>query len=73
MLLGEVQYEARSFLLDVLECPRCSGWMKLIALIEEPRVIRENLEHLGLLTAIPSLRPARSPPLDWDEPEPSFC
>ena len=58
---------ARAFLLDVLECPRCSGRMKLIALIEEPKVVRKILDHLGLPTDIPSPRPARSPPLDWDD------
>jgi hypothetical protein len=65
LLLGEVQYEARSFLIDVLECPQCSGRMKLIALIEYPRVIRKILDHLGLPTTIPSPSPTRSLPLDW--------
>ena len=59
---------ARAFLIDVLECPKCSGRMKLIALIDEPRVVRKILEHLCLPTDIPSPRPARSPPMDWDEP-----
>lgn len=59
---------ARAFLLDVLECPKCSGRMKLIALIDEPPVVRKILEHVGLSTVIPSPRPARSPPLNWDEP-----
>ena len=58
----------RAFLIDVLECPRCSGRMKLIALIEEPRVVRKILNHLGLPTNIPTPHPARSPPLDWEEP-----
>jgi len=67
LLLGEVQYEARSFQIDVLECPWCHGRMKLIALIEEWRVIRKISEHLGLSTEIPSPRPARSPPSEWEE------
>jgi hypothetical protein len=58
---------ARAFLIDVLDCPRCHGRMKLIALIEEPRVVRKILDHLGLPTDIPSPRPARSPPLGLDE------
>jgi hypothetical protein len=41
--------------------------LKLIALIEEPRVVRKILDHLGLPTDIPSPRPARSPPLGLDE------
>jgi len=33
---------------DPLECPRCKGPMRVIALIEDPGVIRRILEHLGL-------------------------
>ena len=32
-----------------------------------PAVVRKILEQLGLPTDIPSPRPARSPPLDWDD------
>ena len=44
---------------------------KLIALIEEPRVVRKILEHLDLPKEIPTPCPARSPPLDWEEP--AYC
>ena len=33
---------------DPLECPKCKGFMPIIALIDDPRVIRRILEHLGL-------------------------
>ena len=66
-LLGEVQYEARSFLLDVLECPRCGGRMKIIASIEEPDVIHRILDHLGLPTEVPSPAPPRSRQADFEE------
>ena len=33
---------------DPLECPRCKGPMRVIALIEYPGVIQRILEHLGL-------------------------
>ena len=33
---------------DPLECPKCKGPMRIIALIDDPRVIRRILEHLGL-------------------------
>ncbi len=33
---------------DPLECPNCKGPMRVIALIEDPQVIRRILEHLGL-------------------------
>ncbi len=47
----------RAFDLDVLACPRCGGRMRLIATIEDPRVIRQILAHLGLLTEVPHPRP----------------
>jgi len=33
---------------DPLECPRCKGPMRVIALIEDKAVIRKMLTHLGL-------------------------
>jgi hypothetical protein len=53
----------RSFGFDVLKCPRCGDRLELIALIEDPRVVRRILSHLGLATEVPAARPARSPPL----------
>jgi hypothetical protein len=53
----------RSFGFDVLACPRCGDRLELIALIEDPSVIRRILSHLGLPTDVPAARPARSPPL----------
>jgi hypothetical protein len=53
----------RTFGFDVLECPRCAGRLELIALIEDPRVIRRILNHLALPTEVPAARAARSPPL----------
>jgi hypothetical protein len=53
----------RSFGFDVLACPRCGDRLELIALIEDPRVIRRMLGHLGLPTEVPAARPARSPPV----------
>jgi hypothetical protein len=32
---------------DPLECPKCKGPMRVIALIDDPAVIRQILEHLG--------------------------
>jgi hypothetical protein len=59
----------RSFGFDVLACPRCGNRLKLIALIEAPKVIRRILSHLGQPTEVPAARPARPPPLPmgrWD-------
>jgi len=33
---------------DPLECPKCKGPMRVIALIEDAHVVRRILEHLGL-------------------------
>jgi hypothetical protein len=33
---------------DPLQCPKCKAPMRVIALIEDPGVIRRILEHLGL-------------------------
>jgi hypothetical protein len=52
----------RAFDVDVLACPRCGGRMRLIATIEDPRIIREILAHLGLPTEVPHARPPRPPP-----------
>ena len=40
--------------------------MRLVALIEEARIIRRILGHLGLPTDGPAARPARSPPSVFD-------
>ena len=52
-----------SLSVDVLQCSRCQGKMRLIACIEEPDVARKILEHLGLRAeALPTPR-AQAPPV----------
>ena len=46
--------EGPVFEIDIKQCPRCSGTLKIIAAIEYPPVIAKILTHLGL--------PARAPP-----------
>jgi len=53
---------ARVFNIDVETCIKCGGKMKIIAAIEDPKVIRKILEHMGLDTKPPPLYPARGPP-----------
>jgi hypothetical protein len=50
----------RVFDIDVEHCPHCGGNLKIIAAIEEPRVIAKILAHLGLPTRAPPRSPARS-------------
>ncbi|MDH5640369.1 MAG: transposase [Nitrospira sp.] len=38
----------RVFAIDVLQCPRCTGRMRVIALITEPTVIRRVLDHVSM-------------------------
>jgi len=52
----------RTFGIDVLLCPHCGGRRRLVALIQEPNVIRTILAHLGLDDEPVALAPARSPP-----------
>jgi hypothetical protein len=53
----------RVFAIDVETCPGCQGRVRIIAAIEDPRVIKKILEHLGLPTSPPRIHPARGPPL----------
>ena len=50
---------------DPLVCPKCKGPMRVIALIDDPAVVRRILEHLGRWAPEPAERgpPAQAP--DW--------
>ena len=43
--------------IDPLECPRCKGPMRVIALIDDAAVIRKILSHLGLWARAPQPAP----------------
>ena len=51
----------RAFGFDVLACPRCEHGMRLIAVIEQPEVLRRILRHLGHPLEVPPPAPARAP------------
>lgn len=53
---------ARVFDIDVETCIKCGGKMKIISAIEDPKVIRKILDHLGLPTKPSPPHPARGPP-----------
>jgi hypothetical protein len=59
-----VQYETRSFEIDILACPECGGRLRFLASIEDPAVVRKILSHLGIPSECPQPLPARSPP--WE-------
>ena len=48
---------------DPMECPRCKGPMRAIALIDDPHVVRRILEHLGRWAPEPAERgpPGQAP------------
>ncbi len=50
----------RVFLVDVLQCERCGGLMKILAAIHPPDTAQQILECLGLPSRAPPLAPAAS-------------
>jgi hypothetical protein len=50
----------RVFEIDMENCPRCGGELKIIAAILEKSVIERILEHLGLPARAPPRAPARA-------------
>ena len=48
----------RAFGFDVLACARCSGRLRLIALLDESAVTQRILRHRGLPAEVPQARPA---------------
>ena len=43
-----MQYEKVSYHVNPLLCPKCSGSMRIISLIDDSDVIKKILKHLGL-------------------------
>jgi hypothetical protein len=52
----------RTFGVDGLECPKCKGRMKLLAVVTEAKSIQRMLRHVGEATEPPAREPARGPP-----------
>jgi hypothetical protein len=60
----------RTFDVDVLECPKCHGRLRVIEVVVEQDAARRILNRLGLSVDAPRLVRARDPTtLDGDEPE----
>ena len=55
---------------DPLECPKCKGPMRVIALIDDKTVIRKILTHLGLSVPQTAARKGPGPPAP-DPPKPA--
>jgi hypothetical protein len=52
----------RTFAVEVLECPRCQGGMRLLAMITEPASIARYLAATGEAAEVPHRSPGRGPP-----------
>jgi Transposase zinc-binding domain/Putative transposase len=50
---------------DPLQCPKCNGPMRIIALIDDPQVVRRILEHLGRWAPLPVERGPPAHAVDW--------
>ena len=59
----------RSFSVDVLECPKCRGRLKVVAVITEREPVQRILAHLGLPTDAPPVARARDPTDELDDDE----
>ena len=53
----------RTFNIDVLQCPRCSGRMKLVEVVMSGDRIRDTLVAIGVSPRPPPITPARLPGL----------
>jgi hypothetical protein len=62
--IGWARLLKRVFGIDVETCPKCKGRVKIIAAIEDPKVIKQILNHLGLPSSPPVWTPARAPPTE---------
>jgi hypothetical protein len=57
----------RSFAIDVLECPKCCGRLRVLAVITEREPVQRILAHLGMPTEGPHVARARDPTDDVPE------
>lgn len=58
----------RIFNIDIETCPHCGEKVKIIAAIEDPKVIKKILDHVGIPSKPPSPWPVRGPPAtDMDD------
>jgi len=60
----------RTFDVDVLECPKCRGRLRILEAVVETDAARQILERLGLPSDSPRLVRARDPTsLEGEEPD----
>ena len=59
----------RSFSIDVLQCPKCHGRLRVIAVITEREPVTRILAHVAMPTEAPPLARARDPSDELDDDE----
>ena len=52
----------RIFNIDVESCNLCGGKVRIISAIEDPKVIKKILDHVGIPSVAPAPKLARGPP-----------
>jgi hypothetical protein len=57
----------RSFSVDVMECAKCHGRLRIVAVIAEREPVHRILAHLGMPTEPPPVARARDPTEDAEE------
>jgi hypothetical protein len=57
----------RSFDVDAMQCPKCQGRLRVIAVVTEREPVRRILECLGLPIDAPPVARARDPTDDVDD------
>jgi hypothetical protein len=59
---GWAELLKRTFDIDVLDCPKCHGRMKLLAMNTDAKSVERYLAKLGEPTQLPGRSPGRGPP-----------
>ena len=63
----------RVFDIDIQICSKCGGQIKIISSIQDPKVTKRILSHLGESSTVPELSPSRGPPeTEHDYLEPAW-
>ena len=59
---GPIKPARASVLAEVTTCPQCGDTLRVLAFLSHPDVTAPILAHLGIVSTIPPLAPARAPP-----------
>ena len=63
--IGWARLLKRVYKIDAEVCGKCQGRMRIVASIEDPKITKKILSHIGLDSEPPLPYPARGPPEDF--------